>query len=459
MPQRLFASKKEGYQERDFLRTQDNRGERGAPLLKAVYSNPWVQALAVLVAVVLLVLLAYFLSFVLVPLLLAFLVAYILDPVVDVFERRRIPRSVTIAVLAILALLLILFLPVYGVHLIMQADELLTAASQPEQVTSETGWAEWAEGLVDFLPLDRLVEYLGWAEDAGPEGVSKRPLQIIGKHVGAYVKQHAVQLLRSHVSTLASAGQVAGATAAQVISRVGEAVAGTIVFLANLAIFAFVAGYLLRDFDGLMGSVKDLIPPRYRDKTVHLAGKVDMQLRSFLRGQLTVCLCLGVLYAVGLVIADTPFALLIAVFGGIANLVPYLGIVLTIGPAIVLTLIQHQGLDWHVVAVILTFVVAQGIEGTLLTPNIVGEQVGLHPVWVILAILVFGSVLGFMGMLLAVPFAAGLKVVVEEGVRVYKNSPIFEGAGSSGREPASRSSGLGSSDDSARSKPPARRRR
>jgi len=139
-----------------------------------------------------------------------------------------------------------------------------------------------------------------------------------------------------------------------------------------------------------------------------------------------------VMYAIGLLIAGTPLGLLIAMFGMVASFVPYLGVVLTAGPALVLTLLKYGQIDWHVAAVVLTFVVAQALEGNVLTPKIVGSQVGLNPVWVILAILVFGNVLGFMGLLLAVPIAASLKVLVIEAVQRYKRSRVFESEGGGG---------------------------
>src|SRR5690606_13684673 len=147
-------------------------------------------------------------------------------------------------------------------------------------------------------------------------------------------------------------------------------------------------------------SARDLVPPRYRPKTVEIVEKIDHQLRSFIRGQVTVCLSLGLMYAIGLTICDVPFALLIALFGTVASLVPYLGVAVTLIPALLMAYLGH-GFDWHFVGVLITFAVAQGLEGNVLTPNIVGDKVGLHPVWVILAILVFGSALGFLGILIA----------------------------------------------------------
>jgi predicted PurR-regulated permease PerM len=227
----------------------------------------------------------------------------------------------------------------------------------------------------------------------------------------------------------------AGATTtlAQFARASGQALLNAVLFLANFALFAFVAGYLLKDFDGLVTAARELIPPRYRPKAVEIFTKIDHQLRSFVRGQVTVCLFLGMFYAVGLLICDVPFALLIALFGTVASLIPYLGVAMTVIPALGMVFLRH-GLDWHIVGVIGTFVLAQGLEGNILTPKVVGDQVGLHPVWVILAIMVFGSALGFLGVLIAVPLAAALKVLVVESVQYYKSSPVFEVASGSSDE-------------------------
>ena len=131
------------------------------------------------------------------------------------------------------------------------------------------------------------------------------------------------------------------------------------------------------------------------------------------------------MYGIGLFIAGVPFAWLLALFGAVASFVPYLGLVLTIIPAVVLCILQYQVLDWHLGVVLATFVIAQLLEGTVLTPKIVGDQVGLGPVWVILAVLVFGNALGFLGLLMAVPIAASLKVLVVEGLDQYKASTLY----------------------------------
>ena len=400
-------------------------------MLRLVLKNPWVQAAGTLLALLGAGLLIYLLSPVLIPLLGAFLFAYLLDPVVDYFEnadgknrlfRWRLPRGVTLFALGLVVLLLLLSIPAVVIpQLILESRELLAVAAAEEaqaaaNATSitEPGALPWYERFMERLPLDALIRGLGWDEP----GHSAR--SIIAQKFGIFVHDHALQLLQSMWSRLVGATL----TFAQLAKASGQALVRAVFFLANVALFTFVAGYLLKDFDRLLAAARELVPPRYRPKTLEIAHKIDHQLRGFVRGQMTVCLLLGLMYLIGLTVCGVPFALPIALFGMFASLLPYLGALMTLFPALLMAFLRH-GLDWHLVGVFVTFAVAQGLEGNVLTPRIVGDKVGLHPVWVILAVLVFGSALGFLGILLAVPLAASLKVLVVEGVQYYKRSPLF----------------------------------
>ena len=408
-------------------------------MIKTVVENPWVQAIGLLLAIAGVCLLAYFLSFVLVPLFLAFLVAYLLDPVVGFLESKRIPRATAIGGLAVVGVLLLLSAPLVFVAMIGQIDTLSESAAADAQAAAGDGGEEgagrvqaWVNARIEMLPLDEFVVLMKWEDADDPD----RPaLDIIRGEVAAFVEENAMRILQASLprmsGALSNAGMRAGSTVASVFTFVGKSIVGTIVFFGNLALFAFVAGYLLRDFDGLVKGAHDLIPAQYEPKVTHIFKQIDLQLRGFLRGQMVVCLCLGVMYAIGLTIAGTPLGLLIAAFGMLASFIPYLGVMMTLLPAVLFTLLGH-GVDWHIVVVLATFIVAQTLEGNVLTPRIVGSQVGLNPVWVILAVLVFGNALGFLGLLLAVPAAASLKVLVLDAVAYYKTSPVFVGGGSSG---------------------------
>jgi predicted PurR-regulated permease PerM len=394
-------------------------------MLKPVFQNPWVQAAAVIGGLALFCLVCYVLSPVLVPLLFAFLVAYVLEPVVHAFVRRGCPRNAAIAGLFVVAVLLVLLIPIFLVpDLVREADRLIHAASQG---VGSGVVSDWIDGLVSRLPLDDLVRYLGWAP-SGEEAINARAL--LAEHIGMYVKENAVQVLRNYAPQFADAGQWAGVTLAELLASIGHSIVSAVIFIGNFVLFAFVTAYLLRDFHGVVAGARELVPPRYRARVVDIVRRIDGQIRSFFRGQATVCACLGVMYMLGLSISGTPFGVLLGCVGGLASFVPYLGLALTILPALFLTALQH-GADWHVLGVLATFGIAQSIEGTILTPRIVGREVGLNPVWVILAILVFGSLLGFLGLLLAVPIAAALKVLVLDAVAYYKRSPVFESSDAS----------------------------
>jgi len=448
-----------------------------------VLENPWVRAALVLLTLALVCVTAYVLSPVLIPLLIAFIVAYILDPVVDMFEKRGHSRGKAIAMLAVIGIVLIFTIPPITVISIKNQAEALTTEKDRARDEESRG-EKLLDRLEDWAGLDALVTLLEWdktetienatetetateidpavettevpAEAAEPESLpnpadlneeSTPEMQvpvaastakpdidsraIIAARVGEYVQNNAVNIIRQNSGLFASAGQEAGFTVLGIFQRIGNSIVGLILMLANIALFAVVAGYLLKDFDSVTAATRDLIPIRYRDKTVDIAKQIDSQLRAFFRGQLMVATFLGAMYALGFWLAGTPLALMIGAFGLAASFVPYMGVVLTSVLAISLTLLAW-GIDYHLVGVLFTIGLAQFLEGNVLTPKIVGEQVGLNPVWVILAVLVFGNLLGFLGLLIAVPTAAALKVLVVEAVAYYKRSPVYEDPGASG---------------------------
>ncbi|MCC6699618.1 MAG: AI-2E family transporter [Candidatus Hydrogenedentes bacterium] len=442
-------------------------------MLQPVLSNPWVRAALVLGALALVGFLVYILTPVLVPLFLAFLVAYVFDPVVDYFEARKISRGATIAGLAMAGLIAFLSIPLIVIPSIAhQAEGLRQSASRT------VAGSEWLDRVLEKLPIEHMAAELEKnaaaahaASDATPPAqdaestLSEEPVaatapetdaaaepeaspepdavapketedlagaaphdvnarEVLATYIAMKVRESALQVIRNNFGAFASFGKQAGVNLYSAFAAIGNGVLHVVLFVANFALFAFVAGYLLRDFDGLVAGAGRLIPPKYLPKVTSIMGQIDAQLKSFLRGQITVCCCLGAMYAIGFLIARTPFAILIAGFGTVASFVPFLGVTMVAIIAVLLTVLQW-GLDWHVIVVLATIGIAQALEGNVLTPKIVGDQVGLNPVWVILAILVFGNFLGFLGLLLAVPIAAALKVLVLEAVAYYRNSPVF----------------------------------
>jgi predicted PurR-regulated permease PerM len=390
-------------------------------MFKSVLSNPWLRASAVLAGMGALVFLAYLLSPVLVPLLFAFIVAYVLDPVIDAFERKGVSRGAAIAVVAVLIIVIMIILPLFLMQDLFSGAQKL-AQGGAEGIRGGALQSYLAPILEKMRPtIAQLLVYAGWIKP-GDEGVDISAL--VSHRLGALVQENAANFVRSYASEFAGAGQWAGKTATQILAAAGRSALNVLESLANIAIFTVVAVYLLKDFDRIVAAAKDLLPPSNRERVSGVVAKIDEQIHGFLRGQVVVCACLGFLYASGLFISGVPFAIPIGLIGGTASFVPYLGFALTSIPSIVLVLLQH-GLDWHVLGVFATFAIVQTLEGAFLTPKIVGDKVGLGPVWVILAIMVFSSLLGFLGLLLAVPLAAALKVLVAEGLACYKSSSFF----------------------------------
>jgi len=392
-------------------------------MFDVVLKNPWVRAIIALTSLVGVAFLAWLLRPILVPLFFAFIVAYVFDPLVDRLEKFKISRIVSIAILALIGIGLALAGPLLLLpSVITEADHLIGVAQ--ERMRPGPDGAVPAETLLNRLPLRGLVEALGLA----PEGQADYdPVSVLVKEASERVRDGATNFLKDYGAQAAQFGKIGGTGVLGVFSSIGRAILGFVLSVGNIVLFAVVAGYLLRDFDGIIVTAKDLVPPRYRDRTFSIFSKIDGQLRSFMRGQALVCLALGVLYSIGLSLSGVPFAVALGIFGGAVSFVPYLGLILTILPASILCIVSHGGIDLHLAGVMATFVVAQMLEGTVITPKVVGEQVGLGPVWVILAVLVFGNALGFLGLLLAAPIAASLKVLVVEGVEYYRQSPVFAG--------------------------------
>ncbi len=199
----------------------------------------------------------------------------------------------------------------------------------------------------------------------------------------------------------------------------------------NLALLPIFTFYLLRDWDRILKGIDGMIPLGVRPRVRRLAAEINGRLGSFVRGQITVCLCLAVLYSGGLLVSGIDMAIVVGVLSGALFIVPYLGTIVGVLLASSLALLKF-GFDWHLLAVFATFGIAQAIEGFLLTPYVVGDKVGLHPFVVMLALIVGGNLFGIWGMFLAIPVTATALVLVNEWVRGYRASRFY---GASSEEP------------------------
>ncbi len=192
----------------------------------------------------------------------------------------------------------------------------------------------------------------------------------------------------------------------------------------NITLMPIFVYYLLRDWDVLMKGLHDLVPPDLRPRVVRVAAEVDQRLSAFVRGQITVSAIMAVLYSLGLLVVGIDLAIPVGVLSGMLFVVPYLGTAVGIVLGVVLALIKF-GLGMKVVWVIVVFAVVQFIEGYLLTPRIVGESVGLHPLVVMVALIVGGSLMGIWGMLLAIPITAVISVFTAEWLTLYRSSRVY----------------------------------
>ncbi len=393
-------------------------------MLKTVVENPWVRAGALGGALLLVALITYLLSAVLVPLFFAFIVAYIFDPVIDALERRRVPRMLAVSVLIVVLIVGFLSLPLILIPgLVSEAQDLI-------QSTAHDLGNQRFDRLLNRMPLKTVVEQLGWAP---PGNEDFNPRKVFAQHIGELIQQNAGKFIRAHVQDIAGAGKKAGESALAIFSSLGNSIMAVILFVGNFVVFAFVAVYLLKDYDRIIEAIHDLLPHKYQGRVSDIMNQIDIQLRAYLRGQISVCACLGIMYMTGFALSGVPFAIPLGLLGGFASFIPYMGLALTAIPAALLVLLQH-GFDGHIIGLVMTFLIAQAMEGYVITPKLVGSQVGLSPVWVVLAIMVFSTTLGFAGLLLAVPIAAIVKVLLGEALLLYRKSHFFQDTVSEGPE-------------------------
>jgi predicted PurR-regulated permease PerM len=324
-----------------------------------------------LIAIALAGWLVYLLAPVLTPFVAAALLAYIGDPLADRLEKLRLPRTLAVvAVFLLTFVLLALIILLIGPLIKTQVGALLSAlpqiAAKAEQV--------WLPNIFEFLEI----------ESGGDIGI------------GPFLERYSDTFSSWSGKVLGALGKSGGALAAAVLS----------LFLIPILTF-----YLLRDWDTIMAHIAAFIPDSQRETAMQLASESDEVLGAFLRGQILVMLALSVLYSLGLAISGVEFAVAIGVVSGIVSFVPYLGLVFGIGLATLVVGLEPDPL-WPMVGVVLTFTIAQVLEGSILTPKLVGDRIGLHPVVVIFAVAAGGQLFGFFGILLALPAAAVLSVLL-----------------------------------------------
>lgn len=335
------------------------------------------------IALVATALVLWFLGDVLLPFVLGGAIAYFLDPAADRLERAGCSRPLATAIISVLGVLLFVVLALLVIPtLISQTVELFNVAPQL--------FRDLQTFLTEKFP--DLVE---------PDSTLRKSLDSLGETI----RSKGGELLNTVLSSAAS-----------IVNLV-------LVFV----IAPVVAVYLLVDWDNMIAGLDELLPRDHAPVIRELAGEIDKTLSSFVRGMGTVCLILGTYYAVALMLIGLQFGLVVGFVAGVLTFIPYVGALVGGALAIGLALFQFWGEWWWIVIVAVIFQVGQLAEGNYLTPKLVGKSVGLHPVWLILALSVFGSVFGFVGMLVAVPVAAALGVLARFGMAQYRESRLYTG--------------------------------
>ncbi len=211
---------------------------------------------------------------------------------------------------------------------------------------------------------------------------------------------------------------------ASFVRRASASTSSFVLLLTNLALVPVVGFYLLRDWDSLTAKTLKLLPVRFQDQALKLGNECSEVVGAFLRGQLWVMAALGIIYMFGLWIVGLKLALLVGLVAGIASLVPYMGFAVGIVTASIAGFIQF-GTDWHLLAIAFVFMVGQVVESVVLTPILVGDKIGLHPVAVIFAVMAGGQLFGFVGVLLALPVAAVVVVLLRHIHEIYKDTEFY----------------------------------
>jgi predicted PurR-regulated permease PerM len=347
-------------------------------------------------ALLLLILLLWLFSGVLLPFAAAMALAYLLNPVADRLERLGVNRLgatllIMIGFVVVLALIIVLIMPAFWRQLASFLEALPSYVVKLEDLATNFSMR---------LANDHgapLLERLGFGKAASAD-------------------------LRNSTSELVNqAAQWAGTFVKSIWSS-GAALIG---LLSLLVLTPVVTFYMLLDWEKMIATVDGLVPLRHRQTVRELARQIDAAMAGFLRGQSLVCLFLGVWYGVGLSLIGLNFGLLIGLSAGFLSFIPYVGSLMALILSAIVAIVQGWP-EWRLLAMALGVVgVGQFLEGNVLSPKLVGGSVGLHPVWLIFALLAFGSLFGFTGLIVAVPLAAAVGVILRFAVKRYRESKLY----------------------------------
>ena len=351
----------------------------------------WLALLAALVG------LLWLFSAVLPPFVVAAVIGYLLDPLVNRLERLGLGRTGAALLILVAAILVIVVtIALFSPMLARQVAGFIKAFPDLVRKAQELG-SEAGESVTHGFIGGLMQKY----------GLGGR-LSDLSNSASDIVNQ-AVNWFVGFGNSLLSRG------------------AALLDLLSLLVITPVVALYMLVDWPRMIGTIAGLVPPRDRGTVRGIFADIDRALAGFLRGQGLVCLFLAAWYGIGLSFIGLNFGLLIGIAGGLLAFIPYVGSLVVLVLSLLIAVVQGWP-SWHLPVEALGIVlVGQFLEGNVLSPKLVGDKVGLHPVWIIFALLGFGSVFGFTGLLVAVPVASAIGVLLRFGADRYRRSPIYTG--------------------------------
>jgi predicted PurR-regulated permease PerM len=344
----------------------------------------WVAALLIFAA------LLWLLSPVLMPFIAGMALAYLLDPLTRHVERTGLGRG--LSALIVIAVIIVAVVVIISLVAPILADQLFAF------VDNIPKYIERLQALISGSNREWLNKFFG--SQAGDPG----------KSVGGLVAQGA-SWIAAFLASLWSGGRA------------------LVSVLSLLVITPVVAFYLLCDWERLVATVDGWIPVHQRETVRGLAREMDAAIAGFVRGQAVICLILGIFYAVGLTLCGLHFGFLIGFATGVLSFIPFVGALTGFLVAGGVAIAQFWPSWMPILAVVGVFAVGQVLEGYILSPNLVGKRVGLHPVWLMFSLLAFGYLFGLVGLLVAVPLAAAIGVLIRFALRQYLASPLYTGGG------------------------------
>ncbi len=341
----------------------------------------WI-AISVAIAVV-----VWLLGPVLTPFIIAAVLAYVLHPLVERLARRRVPRPVAVTLVEVAAVVVVLAVVLLIVPILSKQLPLLREQIPLLADRANTQLSPWLSRFGIDVALDTAS-------------------------IKAFVLKYLDANLEDWLATALSSARIGGSILLAIVG--------------NLILVPMVLFYLLLDWNSLVQRVGALIPPRLRERAHGFVDECDAMLGQYLRGQLLVMLSLAVFYSVGLALFGFDLAVPVGVFTGLAVFIPYVGFGLGLTLALISGVLQFSG--WHgVIGVAVVYGIGQLLEGFVLVPRLVGERIGMSALTVIFALLAFGHLLGFVGVLIALPVSAVLVVAVRRLRAAYVESELFRG--------------------------------